>query len=217
MRSLLPAVAVTAAALVFAATSDAQKPPKARTVTLKGSADTVTFSTPLTLTGSVQGEKAGVAVALERRPSTSPAFVAAGTAVTDVRGDFSFTERPQANTVYRVTAAITPPATSAEVAAAVAPLVGLRVGDSTPRSGRRVSFRGTVRPAHDGRRVAIQRKRADGTWRTVATPPLLDAGSAYSRYSRRVRISRSGTYRTVIAAHADHAQGTSRERTLTVH
>ena len=60
-------------------------------------------------------------------------------------------------------------------------------------------FRGTVRPQHDGTRVAIQRKRADGTWATVRTPLLRDAGSAYSRYSKRIRIRRSGTYRTVIA------------------
>ena len=217
MRSLAAAAAVTAAALVFAATGEAQKPPKPRPVTLKASADTVTFSTPLTLTGSVQGEKGGVIVALERRATTSAPFVAAGTATTDAKGDFSFSERPPVNTVYRAIAATAPPATSAEVTAAVAPLVGLRTGDSTPRKGRRVRFRGTVRPAHDGRRVAIQRRSADGTWRTVAAPRLRDAGSVYSSYSRRLRIRRSGTYRTVIAAHADHAQGTSRERTLTVH
>ena len=46
----------------------------------------------------------------------------------------------------------------------VSPLVGLRVSDTTPSAGQRVRFRGTVRPPHDGTRVAIQRKRADGTW-----------------------------------------------------
>ena len=100
---------------------------------------------------------------------------------------------------------------------AVAPLVGLKVSDSTPRKGQRVRFRGSVRPKHDGTRVAIQRKRADGTWVTVRSPLLRDAGSGYSTYSKRIRIRRSGTYRTVIAAHADHAEGVSRERTLTVH
>ena len=33
---------------------------------------------------------------------------------------------------------------------------------------------------------------------------------------KRIRIRRSGTYRTVIAAHTDHAEGVSRERSLTV-
>jgi len=216
MRTLFTAAATAAAALAFTATGEAQKPPKTGSVTLKASAATVTFSTPVTLTGSVKGQKGGVTVALERRATTSPTFVAAGTAITDAQGDFSFSQRPRVNTLYRATAATAPPATSAEVTTAVAPLVGLKVGDSTPRKGQRVRFRGTVRPPHDGTRVALQRKRADGTWATVATPRLRDAGDVYSRYSKRMRIRRSGTYRTVIAGHADHAEGTSRERTLAV-
>jgi hypothetical protein len=216
MRTRLIAAATVAGALVAATNVPAQKPPKAGSVTLKSSADAVTFSMPVTLAGTVKGAKAGVVVTLERRPAAGTAFVAAGTAATDDKGRFSFTQRPKANTVYRVTAATTPPAASPEATTTVAPLVGLKVGDSTPRKGQRVRFRGTVRPQHDGRQVAIQRKNADGTWVTVKTPRLRDAGSTYSRYSKRFRIRRTGTYRTVIAAHADHVEGVSRERTLTV-
>ena len=216
MRSLLTAIAALVAAMAIVAPVAAQKPPKAGSVTLNTSAALVTFSNPVTLTGKVKGAKAGVVVTLERRATNAATFVAAGTATTQGNGDFSFTQRPRKSTVYRASAATAPPATSGEVTTAVAPLVGLRVGDSTPRKGQRVRFRGTVRPQHDGMRVAIQRKRRDGTWNTVATPRLRDAGSAYSRYAKRLRIRRTGTYRTVIAAHADHAQGVSRERTLTV-
>ena len=85
MRTLLPAAAAAvAAALALAATGQAQSP-NAAPVTLKTSAATVTFSTPVTLTGSVKGEKGGVTVALERRATTSSAFVPAATAVTDSR------------------------------------------------------------------------------------------------------------------------------------
>ena len=216
MRSLLTAAVALAAALALASTGQAQKPPKAGNVSLKASADSITFSNPVALTGKVKGAKAGVAVALERRAADATVFAPAGTAVTDGNGDFSFAQRPGESSVYRVTAGTTPPATSAAVPVAVAPLVGLRVGDSSPRKGQRVRFRGTVRPQHDGTRVAIQRKRADGTWATVASPRLRDTGRPYSRYSRRLRIRRTGTYRTVIAAHADHAEGVSRERVLTV-
>ena len=173
----------------------------------------MTFSTPVALTGKVKGGKQGIPVALERRDADQTAFVPAATATTDANGDFSFAQRPSVSSVYRVTAGT---ATSPEIAVAVAPLVGLKVSDSTPRKGQRVRFRGTVRPKHNGTRVAIQRKRADGTWVTVRTP-LLRNGSGFSTYSKRIRIRRSGTYRTVIAAHADHAEGVSRERTLTVH
>ena len=215
MRTLLILGALSAA-LVLTAVSEAQKPPKAGAVTLKASADQVTYSTPVTLTGKVKGAKAGVIVSLERRAADATAFVPAGTATTDGTGAYTFTQRPAKSSVFRATAATTPPATSADTPVAVAPLVGLKVSDATPRKGQRVRFRGTVRPQHDGTRVAIQRKKADGTWTTVKTPLLRDAGSAFSRYSKRFRIRRTGTYRTVIAAHADHAEGVSRERTLTV-
>jgi hypothetical protein len=216
MRSFLIATATIVAALVLSATGIAQKPPKAGSMTLKASAAQVTYSNPVTLTGKVKGAKAGVVVTLERRAADATAFVPAGTATTDGTGTYTFTQRPAQSSVFRAMAATTPPATSADTPVAVAPLVGLKVSDRTPRKGQRVRFSGTVRPQHDGTRVAIQRKKADGTWTTVKTPLLRDAGSAYSRYSKRFRIRRSGTYRTVIAAHADHAEGVSRERTLTL-
>jgi hypothetical protein len=210
---LAATILAVAVALAIASESGAQKPPKPGATTLKASAQQVTFSTPVALTGKVKGAKQAMTVTLERRAANATAFVAAGTATTDVNGDFAFADRPSKSSVYRVTAGT---AASPEVAVAVAPLVGLKVGDATPRKGQRVRFKGTVRPQHDGTRVAIQRKRADGIWATVRTAALRDAGSAYSCYSKRIRIRRSGTFRTVIAAHADHAEGVSRERTLTV-
>jgi hypothetical protein len=80
-----------------------------------------------------------------------------------------------------------------------------------------VRFHGTAAPAHDGAPVRIQRRRADGSWRTVARTTLRDAGTDVSRYSRRVRVRRSGTYRVRALAHdSDHLRGTSRRRRLTV-
>ena len=212
---LIIAASVLTVAVVLAITSEgeAQKPPKPGTTTLKASAQQVTFSQPIALSGKVKGAKQGVTVTIERRAVNSTTYGPAGTATTDANGDFSFADRPAKSSVYKATAGT---AASPEVAVAVAPLVGLKVGDSTPRKGQRVRFKGTVRPQHDGTRVAIQRKRADGSWMTVRSPRLRDAGSSYSRYSKRIRIRRSGTYRTVIGAHADHAEGVSRERSLTV-
>ena len=209
------AAAIFAIAVVLAITSEgqAQKPPKPGSTTLKASAQQLTFSQPVALSGKVKGAKQGVVVTLERRAINATAFAPAGTAVTDAQGDFSFADRPAKSSVYRATAAT---AASLDVTVAVAPLVGLKVGDTTPRKGQRVRFKGTVRPQHDGMRVAIQRKRADGSWVTVRTPRLRDTGRSYSRYAKRIRIRRSGTSRTVIGAHADHAEGVSRERVLTV-
>jgi len=217
MRTRLILAAALAALLILAASGQAAKPPKPGATTLRASAAQVTFSTPVTLTGKVKGGKAGIPIALQRRAADATTFAPAGTATTDPNGDFTFTVRPAESSVFRVIAATTPPASSPDTPVAVAPLVGLKVSDATPRKGRRVRFRGTVRPQHDGMRVTIQRKRADGSWATVRSPLLRDAGSAYSSYSKRFRIRRDGTYRTVVAAHADHAEGVSRERTLTVH
>jgi len=215
LRLIIAASILTVAVvLAIASEGSAQKPPKTGGVTLKASVQQVTFSQPVALTGKVKGVKQAVTVTIERRAADATAYAPAGTATTDANGDFSFADRPAKSSVYRATAGT---AASPEVALAVAPLVGLKVGDATPRKGQRVRFKGTVRPQHDGTRVAIQRKRADGSWVTVRSPLLRDAGSTYSRYSKRIRIRRSGTYRTVIGAHADHAQGVSRERTLTVH
>ena len=223
MRTLLFAgLALIAVMLVAAATSSAQKPPKPpkppgmADVTLTAGANPVTFSHPLELKGSVKGARAGVVVTLEGRAPTETVFAPLGTATTDQKGDYAFTQRPSANTVYRATAAATPPVQSAELLVRVMPLVGLRVSDTTPSVGQRVRFRGTVRPAHDGRLLAIQRKGADGKFVTVARTRLRDAGDTFSRYARRVRVRRTGTYRTRVVGHNDHATGYSRERTLTV-
>jgi hypothetical protein len=96
----------------------------------------------------------------------------------------------------------------------VRPLVGLLVSDRTPRTGSLVTFRGTVRPAHDGRTVLIQRRTSTGSFTTVARTSLRDAGTTYSSYSRRIRVNRDGVYRTKLAGDADHVNGFSRAVTI---
>ena len=219
MKIFTAAIAAAALTLAGATAAPAQKPPKppgTQEVTLTASANPIVFSTPLSLTGDVKGAKAGVVVTLQERPFPATAFATVATATTDDKGRYTFSQRPRVNTTYRVLAATQPPAQSAELLVRVSPLVGFKVSDTTPKRGSRVSFAGTVRPAHDGRSVSIQRKRADGSFVTVARTSLRDAGSTFSRYSRRIRVKRTGTYRVRILGHNDHAQGVSRERTLTV-
>lgn len=206
-------------ALVAPVAASAAKPPKPpgqQGVTLKQSASRITFSNTVTSTVSVKGAKAGVGVTLQRRATTSPTWSDAETKTTDNQGNASFTTRPRVNTVYRAVAHTTPEQTSAESTVLVAPLVGFRVSDTTPKAGQRVRFAGTVRPRHNGRRVAIQRRSSTGSWVTIKRVRLRAATTRYSKYATRVRVRRTGTYRVRLAAHADHAAGVSRERTLTV-
>ena len=73
-------------------------------------------------------------------------------------------------------------------------------------------FSGTVAPAHDGAAVRIQRRTRTGGWTTVARTTLRDAGTDVSTYAKRVKVSRTGTYRVhVPSSDADHLAGTSRQ------
>ncbi len=218
MKILTATLASAALILAGATAAPAQKPkpPGQQDVTLAASANPVVFSAPLTLTGDVKRAKAGTLVTLQERPFPATVFATAATATTDDKGRYTFVVRPRVNTTYRVLAATQPPAQTPELLVRVSPLVGFRVSDGTPSRGERVRFSGTVRPAHDGRSVSIQRKRADGSFATIARTTLRDARSTYSRYSRRIAVRRTGVYRIRIVGHDDHAQGFSRERVLTV-
>jgi hypothetical protein len=90
------------------------------------------------------------------------------------------------------------------------------VSDKTPAKGQKVTFSGSVAPAHDGQGVLLQRRRADGSWRTVKTVLLVDTGTNVSTYSVKRTINHTGTFRVVKPADADHAQGRSPRRKLTV-
>jgi len=189
-------------------------------VTIAATPRIVRFGRQVTISGTVPGNP-GVKVELEQTPFpfTDPfAKIAEGT--TDAAANYSFLVGPALNTRYRVEAKASPPATSSDVTVLVRPKVGLRLGDRTPTRGTRVRFKGSVLPAHDGSRVRIQRKTRAG-WKTLATPLLKPAtpvdGVARSKYARRIRVNRSGRYRTVLPAHDDHARGKSRRRHVDVH
>ena len=105
IRLILAAVILAlATGLAITSEGEAQKPPKPGATTLKASAQQVTFSTPVALTGKVKGAKQAMTVTLERRAANATAFAPAGTATTDANGDFSFADRPSKSSVYRVTA-----------------------------------------------------------------------------------------------------------------
>jgi hypothetical protein len=206
--------------------ADAQKkpkPPKPKPYVIPGpvsigaTPNPTVFSTPVTISGDVKDAKGGVVVTIQRRPSTGGAYATVGTATTSNAGRYSFVNRPSVNSYYRALAATSPAQQSGELLVKVRMLVGFRVGDSTPRRGQRVLFTGIVRPAHNGRTAAIQRRSSTGRWVTKARPTLRAVDSTTSRYRKRMRIRRSGTYRVRVIGHADHAMGISRTRTLTVH
>jgi hypothetical protein len=215
--------AVLALALACAGPALAAKPPKGgkpnANLTIKASATVVSFGRSFTLTGTTKNIAIGATVEVQENPYPYAGFKPAGkTGVVDPTGGYSIAGVvPQAHTQYKVVAKASPPVESGTVFVRVGLRVAFKVGDLTPKRGALVRFAGTVAPAHDGRPVLIQKKTSTG-YRTVTRTTLLDNGTATSKYSKKLRIRASGTYRVVAeSVDQDHDNGTSRTRTLKVH
>ena len=182
----------------------------------------VTFGQTLTITGKLTGgtqrdiSGQDITVLRDEFPYEGR-FERVGTAETTDTGAYNVSVPPGANTKnakYRATAR--GGVDSPDITVPVRVAVTRRVSDKTPTSGQRVKFSGTVAPAHDGKVARIQR-RTDTGWKTVAKVTLADAGEVVSKYSKRVRITRSGRYRVRFnPADGDHAAGNSRRVRITV-
>ena len=185
--------------LALAVVAPAQGQNTNNDITIKASANPVVFKTPTTFDGRVKGVKEGVDVVLQRRSSTTTTeYTTITTVKTTGNGEYTFTVTPRRNGLFR---AMSGTAVSEEIALGVAPKVTLSVGPNR--------FKGRVRPAHDGRKVQLQRQNADGTWTTVKKARLRDTGKAYSRFRKRTPLQAGASYRAILPAHTDHVQGES--------
>ena len=177
----------------------------------------VVYGSSTVLSGRLTGpgNQGGETIALQSDPFPFGAFSGDGAnATTNNAGNYSFTRRPLVNTRYRARRGGT---LSPVVNVFVRTRVSLRVSDSTPASGQRVRFSGRACPTHDGLAVAIQRRSVGGrVYRTVRRTTLQPA-TRCSVYRRTFRVFRDGVYRTVVAAHTDHARGFSGRRVLNAH
>jgi hypothetical protein len=212
--------AATAALGILALTpvaATAKKPPKppgqGATLTLAAKPSPVVYGRSTALTGRLKGSnKAGRTVTLRSDPFPFGSLSPSGTAVTNQQGGYSFARKPLVNTRYQTKV-------GGDQSSVVTVLVRMRVSvhlsDSTPRAGRRVRFSGRACPRHDGGLVRIQRL-SGGRWRTLRRTRLRSAPRC-SRYSRRLRVRRDGTFRVTVKPDAAHATGISRRRRIDVH
>jgi hypothetical protein len=223
-RRRLFTLAAAAALAVVPAAATAAKPGKSA-VTIGAKPLTVTFGKATTIGGQATGNgAAGARVTLQHDAFPFDGkFASIATTTANAQGGYAFTGiRPAKNNHYRATAKTKPRATSAIVAVNVRPRVTLSVSDRTPKRGRRVRFHGTVLPAHNNGKHVLLQKRTSSGWKTVAMPLLKPAtplsGVPRSKYSRRLRVRASRSYRVVfVPADGDHVRGKSRKRHLTVH
>ena len=170
-------------------------------VTLAATPNPVPFGEAVTLAGQLTGTgNAGRQVVLQSNPFPyTQGFQNLGNPlVTDAQGSFSFPLLSvPLNTQYRVLMPAKPEVVSPIVSLGVAVRLTTHVSSHRVRRGARVRFSGVVRPARDGAQVAIQKLR--GTrWITVAGTITHHANASFSRYSKRVRIRRGGTYRVFV-------------------
>jgi hypothetical protein len=198
-------------------------PPVPSTATIAAAPNAVLFGSATTITGQVTGKKAsGATVDLQSEafPYRAPFSTVASTTA-DPTGHYSLRVAPSLNTLYRVVAKTAPTAISPNVLVKVRVRIVLHVSTSRPAAGQLVRLSGFVLPAYNGKAVQIQRKTRTG-WKTIAQPKLMVAtsvgGVARSKYSKRLRILASGTYRARFNP-ADGARlaNTSSTRRLTVH
>jgi hypothetical protein len=215
--------AVLALALACAGPALAAKPPKAGkpnpNLTIQASATAVTFGRSLTLSGATKNIAAGTTVEVQQNPYPYAGFKPAGkTGVVDPTGNYSIAGvAPQMHTQYKVVAKTSPQVESGTMFVRTRLSVSFKASDLTPKRGALVRFSGTVAPAHDGKPVLIQKKTSTG-YKTVTRTTLLDNGTATSKYSKKLRIRSSGTYRVVAqSVDQDHDDGASRTRTFRIH
>jgi hypothetical protein len=209
-RSLIAIACLGAAGALPLAASSA---PPVRSLSLGASPNPVVYGKATILSGKLTGaNNAGKTVTLQEDPYPFGNFSNAGNATTGADGSYAFTRKPPVNTRYRTRQGNLD---SSVVTELVRIRVNLLLSDSTPAAGERVTFSGRACPAHDGDRVAIQRRGAR-RWRTVKRTTLAHA-TRCSTYSTSFEVARDGRYRTVVAADADHARGISTRRRVNVH
>lgn len=202
-------------------TTLATAPPGQNAVTLFARPNPVIHGGAILLSGQISGPGAsGQAVTLEQNPYPYTKWVSVGTVLSAANGSFSLQRAPKRNTRYRVSYKPNRGGrvTSPEVLERVRVRLTLAVTDATPARGQLVRFFGSAFPPHTGRYVYIQRRTGlTGAFTTIARTRLLAVNAFRSRYTRAVRISRSGYYRVVVYGHADHAFGFSAKRRLVIH
>jgi hypothetical protein len=183
-------------------------------VVLAATPNPAPFNGPTTLAGTLTGTgNANRSVVLQANPFPyTQGFVNITNAqVTNAQGGFAFPILQVAvNTQYRVLMTDRPDVVSPIVSLGVAVHLRTHVSRHRLHRGGRVRFYGSVTPANDGSQFAIQ-KRRNGTWVTIAGNITHHASGGVSKFSKRIRLRRGGTFRIFMGvADGSHYQNVSR-------
>jgi uncharacterized protein GlcG (DUF336 family) len=182
--------------------------PPPNSITVAPNPQTTVFGHTTVLAGQLTGpQNAGVTVTLQQQqfPFTT-GFQNLTTTPTDNAGNFGFTITPTLNTRYQVQARTNPRVTSPVTQVNVGYATSIGVKTKRVHNGKRVTFSGTVVPAHDGAVVIIEKRSKTGAFNKVATTTLKHSSLPLSTYSRNVRLHKSGTFRVHVIGDANLAR-----------
>ncbi len=162
----------------------------------------VPYGQGVTLQGVLSGTgNAGRQVVLQQKvfPYLTDFQTVGNPQVTGSSGAFAFPLLGvTTNTQYRVATTGAKPVLSEVVTLGVAVHLTTRVTSHHVRRGGHITFSGTIRPAKVGALFAVQKQSSAGAWVTVAGGVAHGGGQTFTRYSKRVRIRRGGTYRVFV-------------------
>jgi hypothetical protein len=180
----------------------------------------VIFSRPFTISGQLTGTgSAHATVTLLGRPFpfTAPFTKIGNSVVSNADGTYAFPfTSAQATSQLEIRADTNPPITTPVVTMPVSSLISMHAPGHV-RKGHLARFSGIVLPAQDGLVVKIQKRGRDGLFHTVAHTNLKHRDANSSRYSRRLRLKRTGTYQAVVvSAGGVVAPGTSPAKSIKV-
>jgi len=171
------------------------------TTTPSFSPNPVVFSRPFTISGQLVGTgSAHATVTLLARPFPyTGAFTPVGNPVVSAAdGTYAFPINAAGiSSQIQIKANTNPPLPATVVSIPVSSLISLHV-PSHVRKGHLARFSGLVLPAQDGLIVKLQKRGRDGLFHTVAHTNLRHKDANSSRFSRRLRLKRTGTYQAVV-------------------
>ncbi|HVP01182.1 MAG TPA: hypothetical protein VMT10_01325 [Solirubrobacteraceae bacterium] len=170
--------------------------------TLSATPNPVPYGSGVTLQGVLSGTgNAGRQVILQQKvfPYLTDFQTVGNPQVTGSSGAFAFPLLGvTTNTQYRVETVASKPVVSEIVTLGVAVRLTTRVSSHRVRRGGHITFSGTIRPAKVGALFAVQKLNGSGTWVTVGGGVARGGGSTFTRYAKRVKIRRGGTFRVFV-------------------
>jgi hypothetical protein len=162
----------------------------------------VVFGSPSTITGALTGTgNANRQVVLQQLafPFTAQFADVGNPIVTDGNGAFAFPILPPTGTTqFRVRTVNPDNVFSPVLTLGVAARVSTQTSSKSVRRFRRVRFFGTVTPAAVGQPFEIQRATGSGRWLPVARGFTTRGSASSSKWSKRVRITRTAKYRVLV-------------------